>query len=77
MIAESLSCYRCQGTSTRGMLIEHHDLHQVRWISGTGRSGIAGAVFGEGSGGDRERYRVVTYRCTQCGALESFAIEAE
>ena len=74
MIAESLSCYRCQGTSTRGMLVEPRDKHQTHWVSGTARSGLAGRFVGEGSG-DRERYRVVTYRCTQCGALESFAIE--
>jgi hypothetical protein len=74
MIAESLSCYRCQGTTTRGMLVEQRDLHQVRWVSGTARGGMAGRFIGEGSG-DRERYRVVTYRCTRCGALESFAVE--
>jgi hypothetical protein len=74
MIAESLSCYRCQAPATLGMLVEPHDVHQVRWVSGTARGGIAGRFVGEGSG-DRERYRVVTYRCTRCGALESFAIE--
>ena len=76
MIAESLSCYRCQGTSTLGMLVEHHDTHQKRWVSGAARSGGASRFFGEGSG-DRDRYRVVTYRCTRCGALESFALEPE
>jgi hypothetical protein len=74
MIAESLSCYRCQGTSTRGILVEHYPPHQLRWVSGTARGGLAGRFFGEGRG-DRERYRVITYRCTRCGALESFAIE--
>ena len=77
MIAESHSCYRCQGTSTLGMLVEHDPPHQVRWVAGTARSGMAGRLFSEGSGGDRERYRVVTYRCTRCGALESFAQEPE
>jgi hypothetical protein len=75
MIAESLSCYRCQGTSTLGMLVDHDPPHQVRWFSGAARSGRA-RFFGEGSG-DRDRYRVVTYRCTRCGALESFAQEPE
>jgi hypothetical protein len=74
MITELLSCYRCQGPSTRGLLVEHYPPHQLRWVSGTARSGRAAAFFGEGSG-DRERYRVVTYRCTRCGALESFAME--
>ena len=76
MIAESLSCYRCQGTSTLGMLVEHDLPHQVRWVSGAARSGWAARFFSEGSG-DRDRYRVVTYRCTRCGALESFAQERE
>ena len=77
MIAESLSCYRCQGTSTLGMLVEHDLPHQLRWVSGAARSGRAARFFSEGSGGDRDRYRVVTYRCTRCGALESFAQEPE
>jgi hypothetical protein len=77
MIAESLSCYRCQGTSILGMLVEHYPHHQIRWVSGAARSGRAARFFSEGSGGDRERYRVVTYRCTRCGALESFAQEPE
>ena len=76
MNAESLSCYRCQGNSTLGMLVEPRDQHQVRWVPGTARGGMAGRFLGEGSG-DRERYRVVTYRCTRCGALESFAQEPE
>ena len=74
MITESRSCNRCQSTSTRGRLVEPHNQHQLRWVSGTARDGTAGRFFGEGSG-DRERYRVITDRCTRCGALESFAIE--
>ena len=74
MIAEPLSCYRCQGPSTRGMLVEPRDQHQAVWVAGEARGGAAGRFLGEGSG-DRERYRVVTYRCTRCGALESFAVE--
>jgi len=67
-------CYRCQGPTTPGMLIDH-DLatpNQVRWASGGPRGGVGGALSGEGTG-ERLRYRVVTYRCQQCGALESFA----
>ena len=77
MIAESLSCYRCHSPSTQGMLVEHDPTHQVRWVSGAARTGWAARFFGEGSGGDRERYRVVSYRCMRCGALESFAMEPE
>ena len=47
----------------------------IRWVSGDHRSGVVGALLGEGSGGDRERYRVATYRCSRCGALESFALD--
>ena len=75
MIDESVACYRCQGPSTRGMLVDKNELHDVRWVSGIPRRGIAGGFFGEGSGGDRKQYRVVTYHCARCGALESFAIE--
>lgn len=76
MDAESLACYRCQGSSTPGMLVQHDDPKQLRWVAGIPRHGAAGALLGEGSG-DRDRYRVVTYRCTRCGALESFASERE
>ena len=76
MIAELPSCYRCQGLSIRGMLVEHYPPHQLHWVSGDARSGVAARFFGEGSG-DRDRYLVVTYRCTLCGALESFAHEPE
>jgi hypothetical protein len=68
------ACYRCGGSLAVGMLTEadYGMSRAVRWVSGGPREGLGGALSGEGSG-DRPRYRVVTYRCEACGALESFA----
>ena len=78
MTVDALTCYRCQGRTTPGMLVQHDSSapNRLRWVSGAPRAGMAAAFLGEGSG-DREHYRVTTYRCTQCGALESFAVETE
>lgn len=75
MHAEPHTCYRCQGNCAVGMLVERNGSEDIRWVSGDRRSGVAGALLGEGSGGDRERYRVATFRCSRCGALESFALD--
>jgi hypothetical protein len=68
------TCYRCGGPLTAGLLTEadYGMSRTVRWVSGGPRKGLGGALAGEGSG-DRPRYRVETYRCDACGALESFA----
>ena len=75
MPTEPHACYRCQGSSAVGMLVLHNHSEDIRWVSGAPRGGVAGALLGEGSGGDRERYRVAVYRCSRCGALESFALD--
>jgi hypothetical protein len=56
---------------TAGLLIDrdYATKNQVRWASGEPRRGIGAWLSGEVSG-SRDEYRVVTYRCTQCGALE-------
>ena len=76
MTAEAPSCYRCQGAMAAGMLIDrdYATKHQARWAAGEPRSGFGAWLGGEVSG-KRDQYRVVTYRCTRCGALESFAKE--
>ncbi len=72
------ACYRCQNPTTPGMPLErdHGVPSQVRWAAGVPREGVGAMFIGEGSG-TRERYRVVTYRCARCGALESFARDPE
>lgn len=76
MTLQAPSCYRCHGTTTAGMLIDrdYATKNQVRWTAGEPRTGI-GAFLGGEITHRREEYRVVTYRCTVCGALESFATE--
>jgi hypothetical protein len=76
MTADTPSCYRCQGAMTAGLLIDrdYSTKNQARWASGEPRRGVGAWFSGEASG-TRDEYRVVTYRCTRCGALESFARE--
>ena len=75
MIQQPPSCYRCQGPTTAGMLIDrdYASRNQARWTPGEPRAGIMAWMGGEVASSKRDEYRVVTYRCTRCGALESFA----
>ena len=59
---------------TAGVLVDREMgyKNQVRWASGEPQAGMRAWFYGEVAGA-REQFRVVTYRCTQCGALESFA----
>jgi hypothetical protein len=59
-----------------GMLIDrdYATKNQARWTPGEPRTGVAAWLGGEVAG-KRDVYRVVTYRCAECGALESFATE--
>lgn len=78
MTQQAHSCYRCQGATTAGMLVDrdYATKQQARWAAGEPRRGIGAWLGGEVTG-KREQYRVVTYRCTACGALESFATEPD
>ena len=76
MLSEAPSCYRCAGAMDVGMLVDrdYATKHQARWAAGQPRTGVSAWMGGEVTG-KHAQYRVVTYRCSQCGALESFAAE--
>jgi hypothetical protein len=61
-----------------GMLVDrdYATRNQARWAAGQPRTGVSAWLSGEVSG-KQAQFRVVTYRCTACGALESFATEPD
>lgn len=66
-------CIRCDGPLEQGFLLDrgHYDVSdQARWASGAPNTSFwrAGAVQDEA-----RTLPVVTFRCTSCGRLESFA----
>jgi hypothetical protein len=54
-----------------GLLLDrtHGGAEEPVWIKGTADKGIFGMIKER----DRERFAVVTFRCPECGRLESFA----
>jgi hypothetical protein len=69
-------CLHCKSATVKGFLVDRDYTipGQMRWVQGEPTTGWRSALTGEG-GGDREQYRVATYRCAGCGALSSFATE--
>ncbi len=68
-------CHRCGGALAEGFLVDRGDYsakEQAQWASGRPNSGFwrMSAI-----GGGERVLRVVTYRCTSCGGLDSFANE--
>lgn len=69
------NCIRYDGKAERGFVVDRGDYsveEQARWASGDPDNS-----FWRGVVQQRERkLAVVTYRCTSCGRLESFAPES-
>lgn len=69
------NCHRCGGALEAGFLVDRGDYsvqEQAQWASGT----PAGGFWRTSAVQKGERLlRVVTYRCTSCGGLDSFATE--
>ena len=67
----TLSCPRCSGSMELGVLVDHNysGYAQPEWIEGEPKTSML-------TGGLKVRgtvYEVVTYRCGNCGYLESYA----
>lgn len=74
-MAMTISCLRCHGTMEEGYLLEITRVaaEQQLWVKGAPMpSGGWGAGL-ETSG--TARYKVATWRCANCGYLESRATE--
>jgi hypothetical protein len=66
-----LRCARCDGEMERGFVIDRDHWYagkEAHWARGTPAKGFFGLLK------DPPRQKqIVTYRCTRCGRLESFA----
>ena len=67
---EPVSCARCGGELEEGFAVGGHNV-QVRWVEGAPEHGVLGNIKLD----EKRVYLVATYRCVECGGLESFARE--
>ena len=71
MESEDRKCLRCGGQMIAGRILDHSDrllFIQRRWYQGRAQMGF----FGVRS--DGPSYQLDTFRCDQCGTLESIAV---
>ena len=70
---EDRQCRLCQAPMQAGFLADqtYGGTLQEHWVEGPPRQSIWGSL----KMGGTTRYKVITFRCTACGYLESFAIE--
>lgn len=81
MASKTKQCGKCGGTMQPGVIIDRYDKSllldyalQQEWVAGDdfGKSLMSGGLDLSG----RTRRKVHTYCCETCGALESYADEA-
>ena len=67
-------CSKCQSSMEPGFTVDHTygGFAPSEWASGEPRYSIWTGMKMDG----RTRHNVVTYRCTRCGYLESYAPDA-
>ena len=71
---KSRQCSKCDGTMVEGFVVNLNMLLQQTptvWMAGK-REDVLNAI-GWGLPDELERYYLTTYRCEQCGYLESYA----
>jgi hypothetical protein len=67
-------CPKCDGEMHEGFIADftHGAILQEQWVQGPPEKSIwVGTKIR-----DKERYRITTFRCADCGFLESYAWEA-
>jgi curli biogenesis system outer membrane secretion channel CsgG len=67
----SLGCPKCKGSMEQGLVLDYNNQHdpgfsQSEWASDLPKRDFLGKK-------DRPTKKIVTYRCTSCGYLESYA----
>jgi hypothetical protein len=72
-MADDLKCLRCGGPLEEGFIPEFtgHGSCQMPWVEGRPETSFWSGL----KINDRRCLKTFTYRCTQCGRLESFARE--
>ncbi len=65
-------CARCGGQMQEGFIPDaaRHGSGVPFWVAGKPDLG----VFGHANIGGKEAHRILTFRCAQCGYLESYAL---
>jgi hypothetical protein len=73
---QTTQCTKCQGELEGGFMLDHNDVsaHQALWASGAPTRTVASDT---GPSKTERMLPVVTFRCTKCGYLESFAPNSE
>lgn len=68
---ENPICLRCSGKMEQGFLVDYKDT--ITYGRGAWAKGPKKKSFWEGFGEPKNPREIVTYRCTACGYLESYA----
>lgn len=66
-------CSKCESSMEIGIILDHTygAITQSSWVEGKPEKSIWTGLKTRG----KEHYNVQTYRCTNCGYLESYAVE--
>ena len=72
-MSDKLECPRCAGPMEEGFLPEYsrNGICETLWVAGAPEPNTWTGLKTR----DKARYKTVTYRCENCGRLESFARE--
>jgi len=71
-MAEAVTCAGCGGTMEEGFVLDrgHYGFPaEQQWVEGEPQSSFWTGLKTEG----RRLFKVITYRCEQCGRLDSYA----
>lgn len=70
-MTQKLSCPKCSGSMETGLILDqtYGATVQTEWMEGDPKRSFWTGLQVR----DRARHPVVTYRCTRCGYLESYA----
>ena len=75
MIEMKIRCLRCEGLMEEGFVLDrgHYNSKMVNtWVEGEPVKSFWSGI----KTSDRQQYEVRTFRCVECGYLESYANEA-
>jgi len=74
----TLVCPKCAGAMTRGFVADRShggSVRQSKWVEGAPEGALLGEFLSGMRTGGRVNLKIDTYRCLECGYLESYATE--